>query len=144
MKKYLTALAILLAGTAAEAEDYALKVALNEGNDATYVLSEKPVITYSDEKVIIQTANLADEYPIKAVKSFSFIENVTGVSETLPDNAVYDFRDNVFTCENHTIRVINPEGRCVVSGQDRVSLETLGRGVYIVNTGNRTIKVFRN
>lgn len=143
MKKYLIVLAMILAGTAAEAEDYALKVTFHEGQDATYVLSTKPVITYSEEKVMIKTASLEDEYPLESVKSFSFVENGYSGLEAICENVVYDFRDNIFTCENHTIRVINLNGQCVAAGEDRVSMEALENGVYLVNTGNRTIKVLK-
>lgn len=143
MKKYTILLATLFTLTVAKADDYALKVTLHEGTTATYVLSTKPVISYSEENVTIKTQSLEDSYPINDVKSFSFVDNESAGLEDMSQNVTYDFRNNVFTCEGHDIQVFNLSGQSVAAGNSSVSLETLGCGTYIVNAGNRSIKVLK-
>lgn len=143
MKKYPLLLAMALSLTVARADDYALKVTLYEGPAATYVLSSKPVVTYSDENVIIKSGTLEDTYRIDDVKTLSFVEPSSSGVKEIEQNVTYDFRDNVFTCEGHEIRVYNLSGRSVASGYGTVSLESLERGIYIVSAGTRTIKVVK-
>lgn len=143
MKKTLILLAAALSALAANAGNYALKVNLSQGTSATYILSDKPVITYSVNDVIIKSQGIEDSYLLSDVKSFTFTENGTSGIESVTDNVTYEFHDNVFTCEGHKIRVYNLSGRKVASGSNSVSLESLDRGIYIVNTGNRAIKVMK-
>lgn len=143
MKKTLILLAGALSALAANAGDYALKVNLSPGSSATYILSDKPVITYSGNDVIFKSQGIEDSYLLSDVKSFSFTENGTSGIESVTDNVTYEFHDNVFTCEGQVITVYNLSGRKVASGSNSVSLESLDRGIYIVNTGNRAIKVMK-
>lgn len=143
MKKTLILLAAALSALAANAGNYALKVNLRQGSSATYILSDKPVITYSGNDVIIKSQGIEDSYLLSDVKSFTFTENGTSGIESVTDNVTYEFHDNVFTCEGQVITVYNLSGRKVASGSNSVSLESLDRGIYIVNTGNRAIKVMK-
>lgn len=143
MKKCLILLAIALTGTVAKAENYALKVSLYGSTSATYVLETKPVVTYSENNVTIKTQSLEDTYPLSEVESFTFVESASSGIETITQNVTYDFHNNIFTCEGHEIRVYNLSGQSVASGNSSVSLEALDRGIYIVNTGNRSIKVVK-
>lgn len=143
MKKTLILLAATLSALAANAGNYALKVNLRQGFSATYILSDKPVITYSGNDVIIRSQGIEDSYLLSDVKSFTFTENGTSGIESVTDNVTYEFHDNVFTCEGQVITVYNLSGLKVASGSNSVSLESLDRGIYIVNTGNRAIKVMK-
>lgn len=144
MKKYLILMALVLTGTIAKADDYALKVTLHEGGTSTYVLGTKPVISCSGENVTIKNGTLEDSYSIKDIKSMSFVKDMASVGEVVPGNTTYDFRGNVFACEGHEIIVVNLRGQAVATGTDSVSLEALDNGIYIVNTGDRAIKVIKN
>lgn len=143
MKKCLICLAIALTGSVAKADNYALKVTLHGSSSATYVLDTKPVVTYSGSNVTIKNQSLEDTYSINEVESFTFVEGASSGIETITQNVTYDFRDNIFTCDGHDIRVYNLFGQPVAAGNSSVSLETLDRGIYIVNTGNRSIKVVK-
>lgn len=143
MKKCFILLAIALTGTVAKAENYALKVTFYGNTSATYVLNTKPVVSYSGNNVTIKNQSLEDTYPINEVESFTFVESGTTGIETITQNVTYDFRDNIFTCEGQDIRVFNIAGQSVAAGNSAVSLETLDRGIYIVNAGNRSIKVVK-
>lgn len=144
MKKCLTLLAIALVATVAKAaENYALKVTLNENTSATYVLNTKPVVTYSGSNVIIKAESLEDSYRIDEVKSFTFVDGDSAGADAITMNVTYGFRDNIFTCEGYHIRVFNLSGCVVATGNGSVSLEGLDDGIYIVNAGDRSIKVVK-
>lgn len=141
MKKFLTLAALAFVCNMADAENYALKVNLQDSSSAVYVLSDKPVISYSGSDVIIKCKNLEDSYSISEVKSLSFEDKPASVMENVMGSTAFRFIDNIFTCEGHEIHVFDVSGRMVASGIGSVSLETLRSGVYIVNAGNRSIKV---
>lgn len=143
MKKFLILTAFAIGCSMAYAENYALKVNLQDSSSAVYVLSDKPVISYSGSDVIIKCKNLEDSYSISEVKSLSFENNPASVMENVMESTEFRFIDNVFTCEGHEIRVFDMSGSMVASGIGSVSLETLRSGVYIVNAGNRSVKVIR-
>lgn len=143
MKKCLILLAVALSGTIAKADNFALKVNLYGSTSAMYVLDSKPVITYSDNSIIIKNQSLEDTYPISEVESFTFVETPASGIEKITDNITYEFRNNVFTCEGQYIRVFNLSGHAVSEGNSSVSLEALADGLYIISAGNRTIKVIK-
>lgn len=143
MKKFLILTALAFVCNMANAENYALKVNLQGPASAIYVLSDKPVISYSGSNLIIKSKSLEDSYPISEVKSLSFEDNLSSVVENVTDGTAFQFINNVFTCEGHEIHVFDMSGRMVASGIESVSLETLRGGVYIVNAGNRSVKVIR-
>ena len=142
MKKYLILLAIMLMGNAARA-GHALRLDLAGGTAATYILSSRPVVTYSDGSVTIKNASLEDTYSLGEVKSFAFVENMTSLSSAVSGEVVYDFRDNVFTCEGNEIRVYDLSGVLVAQGNGSVSLDGTASGVYIVSAAGRSIKIFK-
>lgn len=143
MKKCLILLAVALTGIVSKAENYALKVTLYGNTSATYVLDDKPVVSYSGNNVIIRNQSVEDVYSIDEVESFTFVESVFSGIETITQNVTYDFRNNIFTCEGHDIRVFSLSGQSAAAGNSAVSLEGLDRGVYIVTAGNRSIKVIK-
>lgn len=143
MKKCLILLAVALSGTFAKADSFALKVNLYGSTSAMYVLDSKPVITYSDNNIIIKNQSFEDTYSFSEVKSFTFVENPASGIEKIMDNITFEFRNNIFTCESHYIRVFNLSGHVVSEGNSSVSLEALADGLYIISVGNRTIKVIK-
>lgn len=143
MKKYLILLAIMLMGNVARADGHALKVTLAGGTAATYILTSRPVVSYSGGNMTIRNASLEDSYPLGQVESLTFVEDVTSIRTAAGGENIYCFRDNVFTCEGNEIRVYDLAGAIVSQGADTVSLRGLPAGVYIVNVAGRSIKVLK-
>lgn len=143
MKKTLILFAAIMAGAVAHAGTYALKVTMGENASATYVLDDKPVVTYSENTVTIKSKSIEDTYSIGEVKSFTFVESAYTEKGALAQAVTYDYRNGIFTCEGHEIRVFNLSGQPVAMGMNSVSLEALVPGVYIVSAADRAIKIVK-
>lgn len=144
MKKYLILLAMMFMGNVVRADNSALRINLDGGTTATYILASKPVVTYEEGNVTIKNAELEDTYPLAEVKSFAFVNDVTSLPSVGDGNVTYRFSNNLFTCEGHDISVYDLSGTLVAAGKNEVSLATLGNGIYVVSVAGRSVKIFKN
>ncbi len=144
MKKYLILLAMMFMGNVVRADNSALRINLDGGTTATYILASKPVVTYEEGNVTIKNAELEDTYPLAEVKSFAFVNNVTSLQSVGDGDVTYRFGNNLFTCDGHDISVYDLSGTLVAAGKNEVSLATLGNGIYVVSVAGRSVKIFKN
>lgn len=144
MKKYLILLAMMFMGNVVRADNSALRINLDGGTTATYILASKPVVTYEEGNVTIKNAELEDTYPLAEVKSFAFVNDVTSLPSVGDGNVTYRFSNNLFTCDGHDISVYDLSGILVAAGKNEVSLATLGNGIYVVSVAGRSVKIFKN
>lgn len=144
MKKYLILLAMTFMGNVVRADNSALRINLDGGTTATYILASKPVVTYEEGNVTIKNAELEDTYPLAEVKSFAFVNNVTSLQSVGDGDVTYRFVNNMFTCDGHDISVYDLSGTLVAAGKNEVSLATLGNGIYVVSVAGRSVKIFKN
>ena len=143
MKKLILPLMMICASLGVFAESTALKVVLKDGNSATYVLTEKPKVTFEGENVNISTPDAQASYLRSEVASFSFIET-SSVKDIEGSDTTYRFTDNVFESEGNLITVYSITGATVARGANSLSLESLNTGIYIVKAGNQSIKIRKN
>lgn len=143
MKKYLILLAAMCLTHPMWSAGHALRLSLDSGSTATYVLSSKPVVTFSDGKMTVSNTSLEDSYSLGQIISMAFVEDITSLAPAVSEGPVYDFRGNVFRCEGNDIRVYDLSGRPVAGAYGEVSLQALENGVYIVSVAGRSIKVFK-
>lgn len=144
MKKYLILLAMMFMGNVVRADNSALRINLDGGTTATYILASKPVVTYEEGNVTIKNAELEDTYPLAEVKSFAFVNDVTSLPSVGDGDVTYRFSNNLFTCEGHDMSVYDLSGTLVAAGKNEVSLATLGNGIYVVSVAGRSVKIFKN
>lgn len=144
MKKYLILLAMMFMGNVVRADNPALRINLDGGATATYILASKPVVTYEEGNVTIKNAELEDTYPLAEVKSFAFVNHVTSLQSVGDGDVTYRFSNNMFTCEGHDLSIYDLSGTLVATGKNEVSLATLGNGIYVVSVAGRSVKIFKN
>lgn len=144
MKKYLILLAMMCMGNVVRADNSALRINLDGGTTATYILASKPVVTYEEGNVTIKSAELEDTYPLAEVKSFAFVNDVTSLPSVGDGDVTYRFSNNLFTCDGHDISVYDLSGTLVAAGKNEVSFATLGNGIYVVSVAGRSVKIFKN
>lgn len=128
---------------AARADSLALRVTLNSGESESYALDEQPHVRFADGMMEISSTVLEASYPRSEVKSMDFTSVTTGVGTLEEDTVRYVFRNNVFECEGHGIRVYDLGGSCVAAGTGIVSLQELPAGIYIINVNEKSIKVIK-
>lgn len=144
MKKLILPVLMLFASFGAFAEGTALKVLLTDGSSATFVLSEKPTVSFSGTEMNIVSPDASTSYHRSDVASISFVKEISAIRDVEATDAIYRFIDNVFEAQSCEISVYSLSGVKVAQGFDCLSLESLQSGVYVVTAGNQSIKIRKN
>ena len=130
-----------------------LTVELKAGNKYSFLLADKPVITFSNGDLVVN-GDAETSYSIDGVKNFHFTEGDASGVESL---SVGDIR--IVSLDNATIQVQNLEKSSVVTlvnvsgvvlssvkadaeGSAIVSLPQ-AKGVYILSVGSKSFKIIR-
>lgn len=127
---------------------------LNSGAKVSYVLADKPVVTYQGSSLHVSSASLNDEHPIADIDNFTFEKQTSAVGTIGAD----EIRITV-TCEALTIQGLD-DGACVTladiqgrvlayatadaDGLASISTMRYPAGVYIVSaSGCHAFKIFK-
>ncbi len=151
-QKLFIALLSLSAACGALAEGKYMTVELKNGDLYSFLLSDKPVVTYNEANLVINS-NDRTSYAISGVKNYHFTKSDATSLET-----VNSFL-RIVNIDNETVEVQNAKPMSAVSltstsgvqilsscaGSDgRVVVELPeSKGVYILSVGNQSFKVIR-
>lgn len=136
-------------------ENKALIVELQNGSQTTFVLSEKPVLTFANHVLKIVINQKSSDFEISNVKHFYFSDQSSDIQQLKANNVnfVYQSNDKVViegVSENDQILIysakgIMQKGTVWRNGSDvEVSLSALPVGIYFVSVQNKqTIKIFK-
>ena len=138
-----------------KAQPHELVVALHDGETLSYVLSEKPVITFNGNKMLIESSKMmSSEIDLSEVKSFHF--EIPNAIADVSENEVSFVRlgTNVqiygLTEAEKSIQISDMGGRATTAGVSiegttaNVNLASLPKGIYMIKIGNKqSIKVPR-
>ena len=138
----------LLASLSAYADDACIVIRQKSGNETVLQMAFNPVITFAGEDMVITSdlttiyIPLADVDGYTATNGTSSVRPLTGAP--LFANGHVVFRGLV---RGTVARVYTVDGRLVcqqaadASGCADVSLDSIPKGVYIINTPNNSIKI---
>lgn len=118
-----------------------LRLTLADGSQPTYILDEKPTVTFEGENVLISTPDAETAYPRAQVVSFTFADDTSVANLPVESQSVLRYTGKTAEAEGQAIRVYDLGGREVRSASDRVSLEGLAAGIYAVTAGKQSIKI---
>lgn len=125
-----------------------------DGQVATFAFTEKPVVTYSGNDLVLTTTNTSVQYPIYMLKKIDFdvsFDDLTGI-ESVEKKA-----DAQFRFQNGMISVVGGESGSQVflysmsgtkvgqyrldgSGHIDIPVQHLSKGIYIIRTEHFTFK----
>ena len=119
------------------------------GTPVTFSLAEHPVLTYSNNQLVITTANEQISIPVECINTCRLTEDVpVGISMPKADAELvaghFVFRD---LRASSIVTVYDEQGKAVAAtratehGLASVSVAGLPKGLYIVRTESQTIKV---
>ena len=149
MRKLILAL-LLLSVVVMQAQEYSkVVVTLTDGTIRTISLSEKPIVTIANGKLVIKTEMTTTEFDRANVSRFNFISDVDGIEEIESDvQDVYNDGDNLCFSnlpENSLIEIYATDGtllkRETASGAYKISLSEISAGVYIVSVNGVSTKI---
>ncbi len=123
-----------------------LVVNMNDGSTTMFRLIDAPVITYSDNNLVVKTASKEASLPVADIKNVTLEDHSVATAidpSTITDNGIV-FRE---LPAGSVIRVMTADGKSVctktVDGGDDATLDfsELPKGVLIISTPVTTIKV---
>lgn len=133
---------ILLATAALFASDTAMKLTLANGSTATYVLSEKPVVSFDATHVVFTTADAETSYLRSEVADISFVEASAAEKPAIADpESTMSFVNKQIQAPGRQIDVYSVDGRHAASGFESLDLSGLTPGFYIAKAGSQTLKI---
>ena len=124
-------------------------VTLTDGTSRTISLSEKPIVTIANGKLVIKTDMSTTEFDRANVARFNFVSDLVGIDEiSSDDNEVIKDGDNLYFSnlpENSLIKIYTADGslvkRMTASGAYKISLAEFSAGVYIVSVNGVSTKI---
>jgi len=130
-----------LAGlTAADAKG--LIFTLTDGTTVAYALTseESVIMKFVNGQVVVN----ADTYEFSGVKYFRISDEtpVTGIDSPTAESSAKVSEGSVVFAKAGTISVFSSDGRKVATAEgDTFNLNNLPKGVYVIKSGNSSIKV---
>ena len=153
LKRLFTVLLLLFALKAsATVNNRTLVVELCDGNTASFLLADKPKITFTAQLMCIVSESLSMDFDRSDIRKYRFIND--DVTTSVKTSSKADAKVAVNTLllngvdEGTTIVIYNANGMIVkqtvaVDGNCTISLDSLATGAYIVTFNNTTFKFLK-
>lgn len=148
MKRILLFLFVLVATFAAKAaDDKSLFIKFYDGSKMEFVMSANPEISMANDVMTITSNGTTSTYDLWKVSEFTFGES-TGIHNLVVDKDVKFSGNQIVVPEGGArVRIFSVDGKDVsivpinVSGHSIIDLNSLTKGVYIVNVNGKSVKV---
>ena len=146
-KAFILAAAALLGATPVAADNYNYLTVKCTGAEQSISLPTIQKITFGHGNAVVTTTDKQTfTYPLAELQKMSFTATATAIEALPTQEKDLAYRDGTLTVSgNGMLHIYNASGALVqmakVEKGARISLDTLPRGVYIVNMGQQTIKV---
>ena len=151
MKFIPVVLLIFLSSPTYSQEREVLHVWMNDGTETAFTLNTHPVVTFSNEKMVITSDEQTFEFPFNIVSRFTYsVDDFSSIEEvkmnlkrngeyvTLPEGTTK--KDvSVYTTDGRPMPV-----KPIEYGQRTIlDFSTLPKGIYVVKAKNKTFKMTR-
>lgn len=158
MEKILLALAFLLAATVAQAvPGRTVSIYQKDGQVVAFAFSEKPVVSYDGNNLVLTTTKTTVQFPIYLLKKLQFDDdwvnsddNVATTLEQQQVDVLFGFHDGMLTVSGGDpgapVTLYNVKGMMVGkwrlddAGCATIPMQGMGKDVYIVKTQRLTFK----
>lgn len=151
--RILASAALILGMTQISAVPTHLTVELKAGSKYSFLLADKPVITFSSGDLVVNEES-ETSYSIEGVKNFHFTEGDLSATENLPKEAIriISIDDATIKVENigkeSVVTLVNVSGALVSSKKaDSEGTATIAlpqsKGVYILTAAGKSFKIIK-
>ena len=154
MKRLLLYISLALAICPAFSQN-TLVIHQKDGQKFSFGFDDKPVITYTDNDLVLKTAKTEVQYPLASLSKFTFVDIPTEV-----DAVAVDRKSPEITLDDYMIRITGAKAETVVkvTGMDgktlaaykadsegtvTFSIADLPEGVYIISSDSLTCKILK-
>ena len=129
----------------------ALVVELRDGSSATFLLAEKPRVTFAGEQMDIVSLSASMEFNRRDVKNWHFASAPTSIKDVTVDaKATLDGNTLIISgiAEDTAITLYTVSGAVVkrstvINGNCTIPLDGLASGIYLVKYNNTTFKFLK-
>lgn len=112
----------------------------NTGAVVSYMFTEKPVVTYDIDALVITTDSAKVEYPLADLEKITFDDIESSVDVIKATGIGGDMTIYIYNAQGKEIKNIKASEAMSIP---ELKLEELERGVYIVKQGNISYKIVR-
>ena len=148
--KLLLSFMLLFVGATAFAQN-ALVVELRDGSSATFLLADKPRVTFAVEQLNIVSPSASMEFNRSDIKNWHFASAPTSIEDVTVDaKATLEGNNLVITgiTEDTAITLYTVSGAVVkrsaaINGNCTIPLDDLTAGLYLVKHNNTTFKFLK-
>ena len=132
-----------------------LTIHQKDGQQFSFGLVDKPVITYTETDLVLKTTKTELQYPLASLAKFTFADVDDAVISIKDDGNLAQLQlDNYVVCitgakAGISVTVIESDGKTVDTyktdddGSITFSIADLPQGLYIINTENLTCKILK-
>lgn len=126
-----------------------------DGQKVSFGFAEKPVVTYTDNYLVVKTTGTEMQYPLLSLSKITFSDTPTSVTPVADgkQSPVIEFDGYAVNMAgvkaNASVTVFSSEGKAVseskadAEGLVSISLEGLPQDVYLIKAGEITFKVLK-
>ena len=136
----------------AQSENHALELVLNDGNKTVFLLQDKPIISFNQDVMIIESQTFSTAYLLSTIKEYHFIDSniVTGIESSVGryETIIQTSNEIILKgCGNKNIEVFDLEGKKIpveiVKFGDSIQLpfSFLMPNICIIKVDEKTIKI---
>lgn len=149
-KKLFTTITLLLSfvGCIDAWAQNALVVETNDGQTYSYVLAEKPRLSFNATEMIISSVDADASFERTAIKNFRFEDVETGISSMPGNGQRMTYLDGILTVEGDgTVGIYDTAGRQILNNKVSeghsvsVDMNAYPKGTYIIRCGKQTMKI---
>ncbi len=143
----------LCTGVMANETAEALRLQLSNGQTVTYLLEEKPEVTFKAESLCVSTATASVEYGLSEIAGFDFTTVETGIENVKGNEVLFRAIGNsqwvIEGKQTTAVRVADISGRqlpgCVSNSAAGtiVSLSAAPSGIYVISFSNHSVKIVK-
>ena len=134
MKKQLLLMLSLL-GTATAFAQSTLNVHQKSGGTVSYAFSEKPVVTYSGNSLVLTTAKVNVEYPLSNLDKLTFEDGEANAIDQVSMEAPADAVTHIYNMSGVLVKSVD--------ASKPISTDDLKPGVYVIKNGKTTYKIIK-
>lgn len=131
-----------------------LRVTDAKGQFTDFLFTEEPVVTFSDDKLVVASDATTIEYPLSEAVTFTIQGTATGITTaTTVSNATFRLTADWVEAgglqpgEDMALYSLNGERLSKTSsdhqGRAQLSMATLPKGIYIIKTNHKAFKFIK-
>ena len=132
-----------------------LTVHQKNGEQFSFGFEEKPIVSFTDNELVIKSTGAEVRYQLEMVAKFTFDEKETAVNDIKPDSG-----KAIITLDEYTVRIsgAKPESSVSITASDGKQLQSykisndgsvtfsiadFSDDIYIINTESLTVKIIK-